>query len=199
MLSTIGKQFRQPKGFLGKIVSVLMEKGNSREYDQIIRELSVKAHDKLFEIGYGHGLGIDRICTNYDCHVSGIDFSELMFRIATKRNKKHIANKKVDLHYGDFLNYEIIPNEYDKVYCLNVVYFWDNPEIPFSKIRSGLKAGGTFCFFMAHRDDLNKIGFTKDGIFNKFTIEEIVEKLKLAGFANVVYKSDHGYIIKCGK
>jgi hypothetical protein len=50
---------------------------------------------------------------------------------------------------------------------------------------------------MAHRDDLNKIGFAKDGIFSKYTIEEVVDKLKLSGFNDIEYKLDGGYIIKC--
>ena len=111
MLRFIGNQFRKPTGFFGKIISKIMIKGNSSAYDKIIAELDIKQKDKILEIGYGHGLGIDIISSNYDCFLSGIDFSELMFKEATKRNKKHIANKKADLYYGDFLTSETISNQ----------------------------------------------------------------------------------------
>jgi cyclopropane fatty-acyl-phospholipid synthase-like methyltransferase len=103
MLRFIGNQFRKPTGLLGKIVSKLMIKGNSFAYDKIIPELNIKQNEQILEIGYGHGYGVDRIISNYDCYVSGIDFSELMFKEATKRNRKHIDDKKVDLCFGDFL------------------------------------------------------------------------------------------------
>lgn len=199
MLRLIGNQFRKPTGFLGRIIAKLMVKGNSYAYDKIIAELEIKQNDRIFEIGYGHGLGIDRILSNYDCFISGIDFSELMFKQAVKRNRKHIDNKKVELYYGDFLTSEIISNQFDKVFCINVIYFWDKLDDPFLKIKTGLKEGGTFCIYMAHRDDLKKMKFTKDEIFNKYTIEQVIDKLKQSGFNDISHKYDKGYLIKCRK
>src|SRR5512145_3503903 len=120
MLSNIGNQFRKPRGLLGKIIAKLMIKGNSREYDKLIPILEIQPHDRLLEIGYGHGMGIDRILSKYDCHISGIDFSELMYRQAARRNRRHIDNKKATLYFGDFLNFELPVSTFDKIYFLNV-------------------------------------------------------------------------------
>jgi cyclopropane fatty-acyl-phospholipid synthase-like methyltransferase len=199
MLRIIGNQFRKPTGLLGRIISMIMIKGNSYAYNKIIPELDIKLNDRILEIGYGHGLGVDMIASGFDCFVSGIDFSELMFNEATKRNMKHINNKKVELCHGDFLSSEIISNQYDKIFCINVIYFWDKLDEPFSKIKKGLKKGGIFCIHMAHRDDLEKMKFTKDAIFNKYTIEEVVNSLKLSGFEEVRYEFDKGYLITCKK
>ena len=199
MLRFIGNQFKRPSGFFGRVVSKIMIKGNSPEYDKIIPELEINQNESILEIGYGHGVGIDRIASKYNCRISGIDFSELMFREASKRNKKHIENKKVELRYGDFLNSEMVTNKYDKVFCLNVIYFWDRLDEPFVKIRRGLKEGGLFCMYMAHRDDLAKVRFTKDGIFNKYSIVQVVDHLKLSGFQAISYQFDHGYYIRCRK
>jgi SAM-dependent methyltransferase len=177
-----------------------MINGNSPEYDRIIPVLDIRYGDRIFEIGYGPGLGVDRISSNYDCFIAGIDFSELMFKEASKRNKKHIKNNKAELNFGDFLTTEIIPNQYDKVFCLNVIYFWDRLDKPFSKIITLLKVGGILCIFMVHRDYLSKFKFTKDGIFNKYTIDNVVDQLGKAGFEDISYHLENdGYIIKCRK
>jgi ubiquinone/menaquinone biosynthesis C-methylase UbiE len=205
MRKIIANQLRKPTGFLGKIISKLMQKGNSSIYDKIILELEIKNVNKILEIGYGHGIGAERILTKYDCFVSGIDFSELMFKQATKRNKKFIDSKKAEFYHGDFLRTPVLSNEYDRIFCLNVVYFWDALNGPFSKIYKGLKEGGLFCMYMTHRDDLNKMKFTKQVIFNKYSIEQIVAELKSAGFSVIDYEleSDYrferGYFIKCIK
>ena len=157
MLRLIGSQFKKPTGLLGKIVSTVMKKGNSPDYDKIIPELDIKQNDRILEIGYGHGLGVHRISSDFDCHITGIDFSELMFREASKRNEKYIEQKKVELNFGNFLEYEIKPDHYDKVFCVHVIYFWDKLAEPFSKIRTGLKDGGIFCLFMANTDFIKKI------------------------------------------
>jgi SAM-dependent methyltransferase len=173
--------------------------GNRATYDKMISELEIKAYDRIFEIGYGHGLGVRKISSKFDCFVSGIDYSELMFNEATKRNRKYIENKKVELYLGDFLNSELISNQYDKIFCINVIYFWDRLDKPFSKIIGGLKNGGAFCLYMAHSDNLKKTKYTQNDIFNKYTIDQVVDNLNLAGFRDIKYKYNKGYLIKCRK
>ncbi|MEI7981551.1 MAG: hypothetical protein WCI71_07840 [Bacteroidota bacterium] len=38
--------------------------------------------------------------------------------------------------------------------------------------------------------------FTKNDIFNRYSIDQVAECLTLAGFKDVVYSVDKGYIIK---
>lgn len=199
MLRFIGKQYRKPSGMYGKYLSKKMVRGNGIHYDILIPEMNISHDDRIFEIGYGPGDGVNRIVSVYNCFVSGIDYSEVMFKAATKRNKKHILNKKVELYLGDFLTSEIIPNYYNKVFCINVVYFWEQLEIPFVNIYEGLKKEGKLYMYMMHRDELNKVDFTKDDIFNKHTIEKIVESLNLAGFKEIHSYFNDGYYINCKK
>jgi len=91
------------------------------------------------------------------------------------------------------------PNLYDKIICLNVIYFWDNLEIPFSKIRNGLKENGIFYFYMDHPDDLSKHGFTSKDIFNIYTIDQVIDKLNISGFSKISYQYENGYYLKCNK
>lgn len=199
MYRFIGNQFRKPTGFFGRIISGLMKTGNRSIYEKLIPEMMIQPQDKIFEIGYGHGLGVDRIASGFDCYITGIDFSELMFREATQRNQKHIDQQKVVLYFGDFLGAEMVSNLYDKIFCINVIYFWDRLEEPFFKIWSGLKEGGLFCLYMARSKDLEKLKFTKDDIFHRYSIEQVVDQLKSAGFGDIQYHDDHGYYIRCKK
>lgn len=198
MFRSIGKQFKRPTGFLGKIVSRVMMKGNMPDYLKIIPELDIKQHDKVLEIGYGHGLGVHMILSKYDCSVTGIDFSELMFKQASKRNEKFIESGKLELKYGNLLESNIPPGQYDKIFCVHVIYFWDNLVEPFAKIKTALKEQGMFWIFMAKVDYIKKMKFTKDGIFNKYSIDQVVDALNKAGFKDVSYSpNSKGYIVKC--
>jgi len=176
-----------------------MTKGNIPVYNKMIPEMEIKKGEKLFEIGYGHGFGIGSILSQYDCFISGIDFSELMYKMATERNKKYIENKKAVLYFGDLNTADNIPDTYDKIFCLNVIYFWDDLLKPFSKIYSLLNEGGSFYIYMAHKDFLKKAKIVREEVFNMYDIEQVVEKLKLTGFKDVEFKFDNGYIIKSRK
>lgn len=197
MLHFIDRQFRRPSGMLGTIISGIMKRGNKSIYDDVIPVLNITPHEHILEIGYGHGLGIDAIASNYDCAVTGIDFSELMFKEALKRNKTHIEAHTVDLYYGDFLDYDFGTNTYDKAYCINVIYFWDTLEKPFAKIKSVLKSGGSFSLYMVDWEHLKR-SIAKGPIFNLHTIHQVVAALEQTGFSQIQYrKRNSGYIVQC--
>lgn len=193
----IGMQFRRPAGFLGKVISQLMIIGNRAAYETIIKDLSVQAGDRILEIGYGPGIGlklISRRCKT--CVIYGIDFSDLMYRRATMRNKQVIKENRVHLFLGDFVQTDISGGPFNKIFCINVVYFWNDLQKPFKRIKSLLSEDGIFCFYMAKSDDLDRAKVTSNDVFNKYSIEDVSKALRSAGFKEVDYYFRKGYYIK---
>lgn len=199
MFKFIEQQFKKPSGLLGRFIIKHMTKMNHPVYDQLIRKLHINVHDKIFEIGYGHGIGIHKILSKNDCYVSGIDFSKLMFKKAHKLNKSYIKKGTLNLYFGDFLDYHIPPESYDKVLCLNVVYFWDTLDIPFKKIHDSLKANGVFAIFMDSPDDLKRQRLQNAEVFNQYTIDQVTQELKLSGFSHTHFTYNKGYYILAQK
>ena len=197
MFDGLGRQLRKPSGFFGRLVAKMMDNRNRRFYEKIINDLDLKSDDKIFEIGYGPGLGISLIANRIsDCTIGGIDFSELMHKQATQRNQKFVDKGIVNLKFGNFLTSNI-ETTYDKVFCVNVIYFWSDLNVAFSKIFRMLNTGGRFCIFMNHKKDLEGLSFAKD--FNIYSIEKVESALKAVGFASVDFVLDEGYFIKAIK
>jgi cyclopropane fatty-acyl-phospholipid synthase-like methyltransferase len=193
----IATQFKKPSGLFGIFSSNVMIKGNKAKYEKLIKELDLQPQDKLLEIGYGPGVGINMIAKAcISCTIHGIDFSNLMYKRASKYNKQYLDNNTMLLQYGDFLKTPVVSREYDKILCLNVVYFWNELQEPFKKILSLLTTGGTFFIYMADKNALQK---APDNVFNKYSIEQIVEALKSVGFGDVEHHSEKGYYIKAKK
>jgi ubiquinone/menaquinone biosynthesis C-methylase UbiE len=192
-------QFKKPAGLFGVFTSNLMVKGNQKNYERLIKDLDLQPHSKLLEIGYGPGIGIRmiaEICST--CTIHGIDFSKLIYKRASMYNKQYIDAGRVQLQYGDFLKLPITYNDYDSIFCLNVVYFWNELEAPFVKVLSLLKKGGSFHIFMVDRAYLLEKK-APDSVFNKYSIEEVVETLKTAGFIMVEHYGEKGHYIKAKK
>jgi ubiquinone/menaquinone biosynthesis C-methylase UbiE len=192
-------QFKKPEGLFGVFTSNLMVKGNQKNYARLIKDLDLQPHSKLLEIGYGPGIGIRmiaEICST--CTIHGIDFSKLMYRRASKYNKRYIDAGRVLLQHGDFLKVPVANNDYDSIFCLNVVYFWNDLRAPFEKVLSLLKKGGAFHIFMADRAFLLEKK-APDSVFNKHSIEQVVETLKAAGFTKVEHYGEKGHYIKAKK
>jgi ubiquinone/menaquinone biosynthesis C-methylase UbiE len=195
----IASQFKKPTGLLGILTSNLMVKNNQKNYDRLIKDLDLQPHNKLLEIGYGPGIGIDmiaKICPT--CTIHGIDFSNLMYNRASNYNKQYINAGRVQLQHGDFLKVPVAHNDYDKIFCLTVVYFWNELRAPFEKVFSLLKKGGSFHIYMADRATLLEKR-APDSVFNIYSIEKVVAALKSAGFENPEHYAEKGLYIKAKK
>jgi hypothetical protein len=81
------------------------------------------------------------------------------------------------LQYGDYLNISLAQNMYDKIFCLNVIYFWDELYDPFEKKLSLLKTNGVFYIYMVNADTLVEKK-APDSVFNKYSIDQVVASLK---------------------
>ena len=90
------------------------------------------------------------------CKISGIDFSELMYHKASKRNKKFIDKGTVHLQYGDVLTLEPGNDKFDKIFCVNVIYFWNDLNLAFNRIYNMLGEKGEFLIYMDHMDSIEK-------------------------------------------
>jgi ubiquinone/menaquinone biosynthesis C-methylase UbiE len=182
----LAQQFRRPSGFFGTIAGRLMAKGNLPAINETIQRLQITDHDTILEIGFGPGLGISQILSsNAHCTMKGIDFSDLMYKIALKRNNKFIKDKRLELLKGDFLSFELPSNCFSKVFGVNVIYFWPNLSAAAAKIKRILKTSGKAVLYMSHKDDLVKIGFTKTDIFFKYDIETALTAFRNAGFTEI--------------
>lgn len=199
LLKFIASQFKKPAGLFGIFTSNLMVKNNQKNYDKIIKDLDLQPNDKLLEIGYGPGVGIRMIAEQCPgCTIHGIDFSKLMFKRASKYNKPFIDNGRVQLQYGDFLKSPVSNDRYDKVFCLNVVYFWDELTDPFKKVFSVLKKRGAFHIYMADKNSLLEKK-APDSVFNKYSMEQVKEALMNAGFGSVEHQAENGLYITAKK
>jgi cyclopropane fatty-acyl-phospholipid synthase-like methyltransferase len=198
MFKLLGEQLRKPSGILGKLVAKMMDKRNKKYYLEIIDLLQLKKGDKILEIGYGPGQGIQMLAESEDdISIYGVDFSELMFKHASKRNKTYIANQKVKLQYGDLLSSDFINEKYDKIFCVNVIYFWDDLSQVFQKLLSMLNNRALFCIYMTSDEEFQNLSFAND--FCKYSIETVETELKNAGFSHVDYYYKSGYFITASK
>lgn len=191
----IASQFKKPRGPFGIFTSNLMVKGNEKNYETMIEVLAPGPEEKLLEIGYGPGAGMKMIaefCPG--CTIDGIDFSRLMYKRASKFNKQYIEEGRVSLQYGDFLSAALPENHYDKIFCLNVIYFWNKLSAPFTKAYSLLKEDGFFDIYMADRKFLAEQK-TPDSVFNKYSVDEVMEALKSVGFNKLDHLKNNGHFI----
>jgi ubiquinone/menaquinone biosynthesis C-methylase UbiE len=179
------KQARKPTGIFGRFfMSRVFEKVNAELNALIYETLSIRDNDHILEIGFGTGLLIKKIAKHLDGGlIEGVDFSKSMVAIAQKKNRKYIDNSKVRIHLGDFNEVLFDDNYFDKIFSVNTIYFWKNPDVTISKICRILKPGGKLFIGFHDKSEMEKMPLNKD-VFQYYSTQDLTELLSIHGSLN---------------
>jgi cyclopropane fatty-acyl-phospholipid synthase-like methyltransferase len=173
--SILAKNLRKPMGIVGRILGIKF-KSNLIEYDELEKYLDLNDRMQLLEIGYGPGFGMNQILEHNDVFIDGIDFSELMYRTALKNTEQH--KSKVQLINADFNDYSFGTKKYDRIYLLNVIYFWNDIEHSIKKLIELMKANGKIVIGMANPELLKEAPIRNEPEFNMYSIDSVVDIFK---------------------
>jgi ubiquinone/menaquinone biosynthesis C-methylase UbiE len=152
---------------------------------QAINCCDIQPNDTVLEIGFGHGYGIIEALGKNAGKVYGLDFSKDMVKRAGKLLKEQIAAGKVELFHGAVAHAPFPNEKFDKIYAVNVIYFWEKPEQELAEILRLLKPGGRAVFYFTDRESINRHRFTQSSVFHKYTGEEFCSIVKNCGFSKV--------------
>lgn len=155
----LANQARRPSGLFGRIVAPRVFERENREMESLGLELIAPGDGQtILEIGFGHG----RLLSELAQHVGqgqlhGIDISDEMLGVASKRNSGWIENGTLTLQRGDIEHIPYTDNYFDTVFTANTVYFWDEPSRALGEVKRVLKPGGRFLCAMRPKERMESI------------------------------------------
>ncbi len=157
-------QLRKPHGFLARKVGQRMNAANRSLYEAAWKALDLHDGMCVLEIGFGNGLffgELSRKAKGLELH--GLDFSKEMVDQASARNTDLIASGTLSLVHGASDSMPYTDALFDRIFCINVVYFWDDPAAHLREVRRMLKPGGTFTAVLRRRSSMEKLPFAPFG------------------------------------
>jgi ubiquinone/menaquinone biosynthesis C-methylase UbiE len=189
------EQMRCPSGLPGLMAARLMRKYNSQAESWTVDQLALKPNDHVLEIGFGPGFGLAEALKRIDKgYIEGIDLSELMVRRATKANKEAIKEGKLRIMKADAYEMPFESNSFDKVFAVNVYYFWKDPAKALGEIRRVLRDQGVLAVYVIDRNDLLKMQQAQTEVFSVSENEQVAAQLKMAGFKScTIEKRNEGF------
>ena len=183
----ISSQFKNPRGLMGVIISMIQNIVNNKMYKKTASLVDIKSDEQYLDIGYGNGHLLKLIYKKKMIDMYGIDISEDAKKMAKKKNRK--ADKLGNLHLqgGDCCNLPYDDDFFSAITSINTIYFWEDTIKGLSEIRRCLKAGKSFYNVVYTREYLDTIRYTQIG-YKKFNEEQLIEFGKVAGFRTVDVK-----------
>lgn len=178
----MAKQLRLPSGLLAHLTGNRMNKSNELLYHLTLDHLNIKEEDSILEIGFGNGKFFSELNAKAkNLQITGIDHSPEMVTEAIRINKNLHESGTLKVMVGSSDSMPFDNHCFDKIFCINVIYFWENPALHLKEIHRVLKPGGYFCIGFRPKENLSKFPFTKFG-FTLYTADEWKNVMEENGF-----------------
>jgi ubiquinone/menaquinone biosynthesis C-methylase UbiE len=201
-LIEIASQLKLPKGEKGIEMGKMMHETNINMTRNAIQNLNISNENTILELGHGNAGHVEYLFNKVEnLNYYGLEMSELMFQEAQLINNNYVAKKKAhfSLYDGNEIPFE--DNFFDKIFTVNTIYFWQNPEKMLLEIYRVLKAKGIFCLTFAQESFMKQLPFTQYG-FELYTtekaenlIEKTLFKIKYSETLKEKIKSNTGELV----
>lgn len=156
--------FGRPKGFLGRLGGMIMARTNRKCAAWVVGLLEVHPNDRVLELGFGPGLGIELLAQTQAGSIAGVDPSREMLEQATDRNQRAIESGHVALRLGSAERLPFEDGTFDKVMAINSMQVWPDATAGLRELWRVVKPGGKIALgFTVHS------GQQKAGLIDKIT------------------------------
>ncbi len=143
LMSKLGKQWRKPTGWLGRVAVWTMNITHSSLAEWGLKHISIEKHWTILDVGCGGGATVHRLAEiAAEGRVYGVDFSEESFRVSHWTNKQLIQMDRVEIRYGIVSDLPFPEQMFDLVTAVNTHCYWPNLVDDMHEILRVLKPGG---------------------------------------------------------
>ena len=181
-LQAIASQLKNPSGEKGIEMGNMMNETNINMTRHSIQNLNISKENRILELGHGNAGHLEFLFEQAEkLKYYGLEMSELMFQEARQINRNFVSQKQAFFSVYDG---NIIPFEDDfayKIFTVNTIYFWKEPEKMLLEIYRILKPNGNFCLTFAEEDFMKQLPFTKFG-FELYSTEKAVKLIEKSLF-----------------
>ncbi len=139
----IQRQAASPSGLFGRLLGLIWRREHARVNGEALAALEIRAGDHVLEVGSGPGEALREMARRAQGGaVLGVDVSELMVRLASRRNRAAIARGHVEVKQVDGATLGLDGRTFDRIGSVHCIYFWRDQERTLAQLSSALRPGG---------------------------------------------------------
>ncbi len=194
-MSRLLKQCRKPSGWFGEMVGRGMNSSHAPLTGWGLTHISVDKQDVVLDIGCGGGRTISRLAEMAaEGKVYGIDYSEKSVSLSSRKNRRLIAQGRVEIRQGEVSRLPYPDGMFDLVTAVETHYFWPDLVSDFREVRRVLKPGGTLLVIgAAYKDGIHEernLVWIKLGDMAYHNVEEFRALFEEAGYTNITVDTE---------
>jgi SAM-dependent methyltransferase len=179
----IARQSAWPNGVIGWILGHIMGTETAAANDTTVRFADITPDAHVLDIGCGAGHALQRVGHQLTTgRVVGLDASPTMVRLATRRNRRLIAQGRATIAKGDVGQLPYPPASFDRILATHTVYFWRDLAHAARELRRVLKPDGLLALGFGDPESMRAT--FPPSVYTLRTAAEIARILTTTGFAD---------------
>jgi SAM-dependent methyltransferase len=182
----IAAQSRCPSGWLGWLIGSVMVHETAAANDVVLDALALAPTDRVLDVGCGPGRTVERAALAASRgRVVGLDLSDEMLRLATRRCRHLIDAGRVELRRGDAGALPYAAGSFDKVLSVHTIYFWSDPSAVVGEIHRVLVPGGRLVLGFRSKEDAQFVADFPTSVYRFHSTNDVQGLLFDAGFERI--------------
>lgn len=179
----ISRQASRPQGLPGRLLARLWITETAAVNDHAFDLLAPVPGQRVLEIGFGPGRALSRIAAA-GAEAVGVEVSDAMLTVATRRNAASIAAGHMQLHHSDGITLPVPDSSVDAVLAVHTVYFWPDPRATLADAQRVLRPGGRIVLALRTADHPLPRRLDR-AVYRVPTTAQAVDWLRDAGFVSI--------------
>ncbi|XP_028652342.1 uncharacterized methyltransferase YdaC-like isoform X2 [Erpetoichthys calabaricus] len=146
LLNKLTQQLGHPRhSFTGWLVKTVLENINETLEGNAAKLVQIQPDNTVLEVGFGPGLGLQKAIhylTESKGILYGLDYSEYIHNVASKRLQEQIASGKTKLLLGSVEKIPLPDSSVDRVFHCNCYYYWPDLKTCSAELHRVMKPDG---------------------------------------------------------
>jgi len=139
----LARQVRKPHRWIGRPFLWFMNLSHSALTDWGLKQVSIKKHFSIVDIGCGGGRTIQKLAAiAIEGHVSGVDYASGSVAASRSKNAGLIKIGRVDVHQASVSQLPFDDNSFDLATAIETQYYWPDLVNDMKEVCRVLKPGG---------------------------------------------------------
>ncbi|WP_227428920.1 class I SAM-dependent methyltransferase [Psychrobacter sp. I-STPA6b] len=188
-LNELAQQLRCPSGEFGQQLGSSMHQSNLTMTQSAIALLDISDGDSVLELGHGNAGHLKELLQQADnIRYRGLEISPLMYEQASLLNQPLTDDYDIEFGLYDGLTLPFADNEFDKIFSVNTLYFWQNPKQFMGELARCLKVSGVLVLAYGQKEFMQTLPFIDMGftLYEDNEVSELTENtlLKISEFSH---------------
>ncbi|UGU15310.1 methyltransferase domain-containing protein [Sinomicrobium kalidii] len=176
-------QLECPSGTRGLQIADNMFNTNRNLIRETVELLDIQPCDHILEIGFGNARHLNELFKQHPLiSYTGADISELMVHRAIALNTSLMEENSIVFRKTDGTQLPFPAASFDRVFTVNTLYFWKNPQQQLGEIGRVLAKNGRLCIAIVAGNSMEKLPFVREN-FRLYSCTELTALLESAGFS----------------